>query len=134
MPALDAPTLDRLRAQLDAREAELREEVRTVREDLGGDVDSREPRERIEDSGERSEELIRESVRHAEMEADLDEAVEIDAARQRMADGSYGECELCGCDIPLARLQVQPAARRCAPCQEQWERTHPVGARIPRVP
>lgn len=131
---LAAADLDRLRAKLDAREAELREEVRTVRDDMGGDVESREPRNPVEDSGERGEELIRESVRHAELEADLDEAVEIAAARERIASGSYGECELCGCEIPLARLEVQPAARRCAPCQEKWERTHAVGVHIPRVP
>lgn len=133
MPPLDDATLQRLRDKLDAREAELRNQVRTVREDLGGDVQSQEPRNSVEDSGERGEERIRESVRHAEMEADLDEAVEIAAARERMADGRYGLCEQCECEIPLARLEVQPAARRCAPCQERWEQTHPVGVHIPRV-
>jgi len=30
----------------------------------------------------------------------------------------------CGLDIPYERLQVQPTAERCAPCQGQHEKTH----------
>ena len=41
----------------------------------------------------------------------------IENALRRLADGSYGVCESCGQDIDPARLDVQPAARRCVPCQ-----------------
>jgi RNA polymerase-binding transcription factor DksA len=34
-------------------------------------------------------------------------------ARQRVADGSYGLCEVCGEPIPAERLEVRPWALRC---------------------
>ncbi|MGC5022461.1 TraR/DksA family transcriptional regulator [Micromonospora sp. DT47] len=53
----------------------------------------------------------------------------MDAARQgvadtaqalrRMSEGSYGSCEGCGGDIPLARLEVLPWAQYCVPCQQR---------------
>jgi DnaK suppressor protein len=41
---------------------------------------------------------------------------EIDAALQRVADGTYGRCERCGTAIPDGRLEARPVARRCVPC------------------
>jgi len=38
---------------------------------------------------------------------------EIDAALERIADGSYGRCEVCGEEIPAARLEARPTARTC---------------------
>lgn len=34
-------------------------------------------------------------------------------ARQRLADGSYGYCEVCGEPIPQERLEARPWAVRC---------------------
>ncbi len=34
-------------------------------------------------------------------------------ARQRVLDGSYGLCEVCGNPIPEERLEVRPWALRC---------------------
>ena len=34
-------------------------------------------------------------------------------ARQRLAEGSYGRCEVCGGPIPEERLEVRPWAVRC---------------------
>ena len=34
-------------------------------------------------------------------------------ARERVADGSYGRCEVCGMPIPEERLEVRPWAVRC---------------------
>ena len=41
---------------------------------------------------------------------------EIDAALQRMADGSYGICRRCGRTIPRARLEARPTALTCVAC------------------
>ncbi|GGN08207.1 MULTISPECIES: TraR/DksA family transcriptional regulator [Terrabacter] len=38
---------------------------------------------------------------------------EIDAALQRIADGDYGRCEVCGETIPDGRLLARPTARTC---------------------
>jgi RNA polymerase-binding transcription factor DksA len=38
-----------------------------------------------------------------------------------LARGDYGVCEDCGEPIGAARLQAQPAALRCAACQQRFE-------------
>ncbi len=50
----------------------------------------------------------------------LDEAraalAEIDAARRRLDDGSYGRCTSCGHDISPQRLDALPATPVCVGC------------------
>lgn len=46
----------------------------------------------------------------------------IDAAFERMNDGSYGECLDCGADIPFARLEALPYAVRCGEDAAAYER------------
>jgi RNA polymerase-binding transcription factor DksA len=38
---------------------------------------------------------------------------EVRRARRRIADGTYGRCEVCGYRIPSERLEVRPWAARC---------------------
>lgn len=40
----------------------------------------------------------------------------IEAALHRLEDGEYGYCAQCGEDIPLKRLEVDPATERCVGC------------------
>ncbi|MCV2489798.1 TraR/DksA C4-type zinc finger protein [Geodermatophilus sp. YIM 151500] len=42
---------------------------------------------------------------------------EIDAALDRIADGTYGMCTQCGVEIPLERLEFRPFAAGCVACQ-----------------
>jgi DnaK suppressor protein len=42
---------------------------------------------------------------------------EIDAALDRIADGTYGRCTHCGVDIPVERLEFRPFAAGCVACQ-----------------
>lgn len=44
------------------------------------------------------------------------ERAEIRAARERVASGTFGVCEVCGRPIADARLEVRPFARRCIAC------------------
>lgn len=41
---------------------------------------------------------------------------EVEAAIERLQQGSYGKCERCGNQIAPARLEAMPAARRCIAC------------------
>lgn len=41
---------------------------------------------------------------------------EIDAALDRIADGTYGSCGQCGRAIPVERLQLRPYADNCVAC------------------
>lgn len=52
---------------------------------------------------------------------------EIDAAIDKIRDGSYGQCERCQKPIPIARLQAMPFTTACIDCQrkrEQRRSTH----------
>jgi RNA polymerase-binding protein DksA len=130
MSALTESDLAPLREALNKREALLRAEVIAI-EDEKNDLPRSVPMSHVEDQAERGEERTREAMRHAEQERDIDELRAISAARERMADGHYGICDDCGIDIPMARLQAQPTASRCVPCQERYETSH---GSVPKVP
>lgn len=129
MTALQDKDLARLNAALDARELQLRAQVGAI-DDEKQDLPRSVPMSHVEDLAELGEERTREAMRHAEQERDIDELRAIAAARERMAGGRYGTCIDCGNEIPLARLQAQPAAARCVPCQQRFERSHRA---VPRV-
>ena len=42
---------------------------------------------------------------------------EIDAALDRIADGTYGRCTHCGIGLPIERLEFRPYAAGCVACQ-----------------
>ncbi len=46
---------------------------------------------------------------------------EIDEALNRLAIGSYGLCESCGCAIEKSRMMVLPYSRMCVACQSRSE-------------
>ena len=129
MPELSKDRIQQLRERLDRREAELIEEVHAV-DPTAPAPPSKEPHNHVEDLGELGEQRIRDAVVQAEQERDVDELRQIAVAKERMDRGEYGECVDCGVDIAVARLEVQPAAVRCVPCQERYERTHPNVVRI----
>ncbi|WP_347490812.1 TraR/DksA C4-type zinc finger protein [Desulfoscipio sp. XC116] len=45
----------------------------------------------------------------------------IEHAMQRMQNGTYGTCEICGEKIPLERLQAVPYTTQCVNCRAQVE-------------
>lgn len=46
---------------------------------------------------------------------------EIDAALQRIEDGTFGKCTNCNKEIPPARLEARPWATLCIDCQRSRE-------------
>ena len=49
-------------------------------------------------------------------DAAREDLAEIDAALARLADGSYGICQVCGARIRAERLAARPMARTCVGC------------------
>lgn len=60
-------------------------------------------------------------------EVESRELASIENALERMKEGSYGQCEVCGGRIPVARLQALPYATMCIGCQRELERSGEVG-------
>lgn len=45
----------------------------------------------------------------------------IQRALERIDEGSYNECSICGEEIPLKRLEALPYSDRCVSCAEKQE-------------
>ena len=106
---------DRRRALL----AELREDAERVRRDRYGELAGPAP-----DPGDESVADLLSDLDQAGMSRDLAELREVDAARERMTEGSYGQCTECGAEIDYRRLRAYPSALRCIGCQRRFEKTH----------
>jgi DnaK suppressor protein len=57
----------------------------------------------------------------AALERDVVELREVEAAQKRVHEPDFGLCVDCNADIPFARLQANPSAGRCVPCQARAE-------------
>ena len=108
---------------LDVRHAALLEEVR-------GELEQSENLQYIElldrvpaDIGDQSMADALADLNVAIVDRHIRELRDIEAARARVADRTYGVCVDCGDDIALERLRAWPTAKRCHACQQQRERT-----------
>ena len=113
--------LKHLRDALDYRLRELRVEV---------DADEHAQREltgtsQHEVTDRKDDATLRQSsdVGAAQAQRDFDEMSQVEADLQRMDGWTYGDCDDCGKPVSLQRLQEEPAALRCAPCQVARELT-----------
>jgi RNA polymerase-binding transcription factor DksA len=120
-PTLPATPLDlnAVRDRLNQRLHELRAEVHAAHQSrqAGDQLDSHEVGDRKDEAARQQADGVDES----QEQRDMDELASVVAAKQRQDAGTYGECTDCGEPIPAERLQVQPAAQRCAPCQTAHE-------------
>jgi DnaK suppressor protein len=124
MSALTHEQLDALRTRLDDRQRvlliETRDELEKSEHRQYAEVVDRAPI----DEGDQSVGIELADLNMEMMNRHIREIREIEAAKARIDDGSYGICVECGRDIGFERLLAQPTALRCVDCQEQWEKTH----------
>jgi len=123
MPSLSDAQLDSIRRLLDEREETLRSEVRAA--DAAAAERPEAAGRDVGDAVDQGDGRVQDGMAHVDKLRDQEELMAIHAARGRFADGSYGECSDCGCEIPFERLRAQPAALRCVPCQARHEKSHP---------
>jgi len=121
MANLSQDSLQHFRSLLDRREAALRDDIRR---EAGAQDSYQDIASPLADPGDQSFADLTVDLGNAAVTRDLTELRAIEAARQRLDNGTYGECTECGYEIPVQRLEAQPMAERCAPCQETWEKTH----------
>jgi DnaK suppressor protein len=99
--------------------SELQDDVERVRRDRHEDLAGAAP-----DAGDESVATLIADLDHADVGRDLNELRDLEAARARLADGSYGTCADCGDEIGYERLKANPAAVRCIACQTRHEKTY----------
>jgi RNA polymerase-binding protein DksA len=119
---LTSAQLNEFKRKLAARSQALRTEVRdtllrTDKEryaDLAG---------MVHDAAEEALADLQVDVNFAEVSRDIQEIRDSEAALERIAQGTFGDCVSCGEPIAVARLQAYPTAKRCLDCQQVHERT-----------
>lgn len=112
--------LESLRESLASRLRDLRSELDAAAQARqAGPADAvHEVSDRKDQAGQRESAGIADETEHRALE----EAELVEAALKRLDEGKYGDCQDCGEPIAWQRLQVQPAAPRCASCQALRER------------
>jgi DnaK suppressor protein len=115
--------LDAFRRTLSERRAQLVTEIRTKLAEARGERIGVEEASSV-DGGDRAFLDMASELDLAEAARDISELRDLDAAFERLNAGKYGVCTDCAVAIQRQRLQVFPSARRCNPCQTQYEANH----------
>ena len=116
--ALDKKTLAKLKSQLLEEKEELEKSLSRIARPVDkkeGDYETS-----FDDIGSDREDNATEVEQYSDnisvesaLEKNLQEIIE---ALSRMEKGTYGTCENCQKEIPLARLEANPAAKTCIEC------------------
>ena len=115
--------LAKLRTMIDDRyetlSAEIHQDAARSRDETYGELAGP-----VTDGGDKATADLISDLDSAELDRDLGELRQLEAAREKLAGGSYGICVDCGNEIDFERLLAQPAALRCLDCQRVYERTY----------
>ena len=114
--------LDALKRLIEARCAALRAEVHADADKARGETYA-DLAGGVADEGDESVADLMADIDNAELTRDLSELRALEAALERIAEGSYGACIDCGLDVGFERLKVEPGALRCIDCQRVYEKT-----------
>ena len=118
MSALNDKQKSRIEAMLRLRKGVLREEIRAAL--LASDEQHhRDIAGMVRDAGDESVANLLTEVALKGVDRDARELAEVEAALERLARGVLDVCADCGGGIGYARLEAQPAARRCIACQRR---------------
>jgi RNA polymerase-binding protein DksA len=123
MTRLTSHQIEDLSARLARRVFELKEEIRA--ELMQSDLQHyRDLAGQVSDAADESVASMLVDIDAAIIDRHVRELRDIEAARQRINDGSYGLCAECGATVAYQRLAVYPTAKRCRNCQEQREKIY----------
>jgi RNA polymerase-binding protein DksA len=123
MAGLTDEELAQLKARLQQRYLELREEVRGELE-RSGDQHYVDLAGSVADPGDDSVADMLLDLNAAIVDRQVREMREVEATLKRLAGLNFGDCIECGGEIGFARLMAYPTAQRCIRCQELHEKTY----------
>ncbi len=116
--SLDLPHFDiKLRARLGTLREEIHQALLRTDSESYGELAGQ-----VHDVEEESLADLLTDVNLADISREVQEARDIEAARDRIAHHTYGTCIDCGDPIGANRLEAYPTARRCLTCQRAYER------------
>ena len=111
---------DALRRMLEERRAEIAGAVQHKIRDVRADA-TQSGGHRLSDASGMPEADIQEDIEFALLQMKTETLSKIDAALERLEEGTYGYCYECGEEIAGQRLRALPFAERCRDCEEVHE-------------
>ena len=75
----------------------------------------------VHDSGEEAVASLLSEMGLDQLQREVEEIGDVEAALERIKHGSFGECTDCGDAIDRERLAAYPAVKRCIACQTKRE-------------
>jgi len=119
---LKKETLRKFRQLFEDQKSAIQEKTKVVREDFVVSADDR-PDE-VDQASIDAEQAMRMRLVNRETLY----IKKVDEALRRIEEGTFGECDSCGDDIELRRLQARPTATLCVGCKEEQERREGMNA------
>ncbi|MBW4049333.1 MAG: TraR/DksA family transcriptional regulator [Proteobacteria bacterium] len=113
--------------QKHAIELALRQRRAAVLEELRSETHAEDGTMRLPTHGGEADDDVTSATDAVDMAQTLRDASElerIDAALARLPSAQFGVCVDCREDIGVDRLQAEPTAVRCTPCQTRYEKSH----------
>ncbi|HHX41150.1 MAG TPA: hypothetical protein GX715_14410 [Armatimonadetes bacterium] len=115
--------LHRYREMLEKEQQRMLRQIRTI--DSGQDQDMSETLSELSDYDDHPADIATETFEREKDRALRENAREtierVEAALQKMENGTYGLCDICGQPIPVGRLDAVPYATLCVKCQADVE-------------
>jgi DnaK suppressor protein len=113
---MDKKKLDAFKKRLEERQRELRQNVtRTAQDGREADLES------AQDVADRAANSYTKEFLFSQSNSERQILAMVDAALNRIREGSFGECIACGEEINPKRLEAVPWTRHCIACQEKLE-------------
>lgn len=84
----------------------------------------------VRDPGDESVAELAASSNLTILDREAHELREVEAALERIREGTYGFCEDCGREIERERLEAYPTATRCIEDQQRYERSRAGGVDV----
>lgn len=113
--------LQQIKARLEARRAELQREISGLTEAHPGERGPQDATDAPEDFEENAVDFLETQQEQSLMVNEQALLTEVENALQRIEQGTYGKCVVCGEPIPEKRLEAIPWAARCVKDEEQLE-------------
>lgn len=113
---MNKTTLKKFKKIFEAQKSGMLFNDRIVREDFSVNSDDR------YDEIDQAATDIEQSMRMRLCNREILYIKKVNEALKRIEDGTFGECEDCGEDIELKRLEARPTATLCVSCKEEQER------------
>ncbi|SRR6266567_1365661 len=113
--------LEQIKQRLEAKRAELQENIASLTEAHPRPIDALEASEGPQDFEDTAVDFLETQQEQAVLVNQQALLTEVERALERIEQGTYGKCVDCGQPIPEKRLEAIPWAARDVKCEEQLE-------------